>query len=326
VCVARDERWGRTYESFGEDPALVARMETIIDGFQGRGRRIDRDHVLSTAKHFAGDGDTDYNEQAAADNVGKQWFEQVYTIDQGVTVTDRARFARLDVAPYVPAIHRHDVRSVMPSFSSVDWIEDGVGNPVKMHANRDLITGVLKGGLDFDGFVISDWEGIHQIPDPANPTVGGLTPFKVRVGVNAGTDMFMEPFSAQQFEELLLAEVQAGRVSQARVDDAVRRILAEKFDLGLFEHPFASADDLDQVGSRAHRAVARKAAAASQVLLKNRGGVCAPTPRSTSPAATPTTSATRPAAGPSSGRARPATSSRAPRSWRASARSRPGRW
>src|SRR6266498_703610 len=70
---------------------------------------------------------------------------------------------------------------------------DGVGNPIKMHANRELITGVLKGRLHFRGFVISDWEGIHQIPDPSNPDVAGLTPYKVRVGVNAGTDMFMEP-------------------------------------------------------------------------------------------------------------------------------------
>jgi beta-glucosidase len=89
--------------------------------------------------------------------------------------------------------------------------------------------------------------------------------------VNAGTDMFMEPFSAQQFEQLLLAEVNAGRVSQARIDDAVSRILEAKFDLGLFEHPFATADNIDQVGSAAHRAIARQAAAESQVLLKNSG-------------------------------------------------------
>ena len=93
----------------------------------------------------------------------------------------------------------------------------------------------------------------------------------MRVGVNAGTDMFMEPFSAQQFEQLLLAEVDAGRVSQARIDDAVSRILKAKFELGLFEHPFASSDNIDQVGSPAHRAIARQAAAESQVLLKNSG-------------------------------------------------------
>ena len=120
---------------------------------------------------------------------------------------------------------------------------------------------MLKGQYHFHGFVISDWEGIHQIPDPDNPGVGGSTPYKVRVGVNAGTDMFMEPFSALQFEQLLLAEVDAGRVSQARIDDAVSRILKAKFELGLFEHPFASSDNIDQVGSPAHRAIARQAAA-----------------------------------------------------------------
>ena len=109
--------------------------------------------------------------------------------------------------------------------------------------------------MHFRGFIISDWEGIHQIPDPANPGFGGLTPYKVRVGVNAGTDMFMEPFSAAEFETLLLAEVNAGRVSQARIDDAVSRILRAKFELGLFEQPFATTDNLDQVGSAAHRSI-----------------------------------------------------------------------
>ena len=270
VCVVRDERWGRAYESFGEDPRLVSQMETIIDGLQGNGRApIRDDHVLATAKHYAGDGDTEYDYAAAAANVGQPWFLQRYTIDQGITVTSRHEFAKIDLAPYTTAIRRHGVRSVMPSFSSVDWIEDGVGDPIKMHAHKELITDVLKGRYHFHGFVISDWEGIHQIPDPADPGNGGLTPYKVRVGVNAGTDMFMEPFSAQQFEQLLLAEVNAGRVSRARIDDAVSRILEAKFELGLFEHPFASAKNIDQVGSAAHRAIARRAVAESQVLLKN---------------------------------------------------------
>jgi beta-glucosidase len=247
-------------------------METIVDGLQGFGRApIAADRVLATAKHYAGDGNTDFDEAIAAANEGKPWWEQRYTIDQGVMVTDWAEFEELALAPYLPAVRRHGVGSVMPSFSSVDWTEDGVGNPIKMHANRELITDVLKGRLHFPGFVISDWEGIHQIPDPDNPGFGGLTPYKVRVGVNAGTDMFMEPFSARQFQELLLAEVNAGRVSEERVDDAVRRILRAKFRLGLFDQPFASMDNLDQVGSPAHRAIARKAVAESQVLLKNSG-------------------------------------------------------
>jgi beta-glucosidase len=273
LCVSRDERWGRAYESFGEDPALVVKMETIIDGQQGHSvsQLDDADRVLSTAKHYAGDGDTEFNQAIADANVGKPWWEQRYTIDQGVTVTSRPDFERIDLAPFDAAVRRHDIGTVMPSFSSVDWTEDGIGNPVKMHAQQELITGTLKGRMDFDGFVISDWEGIHQIPDPADPGNGGLTAYKVRTGVNAGTDMFMEPNTAPQFEQLLLAEVNSGGVSQARIDDAVRRILREKFRLGLFEHPYASADNIGQVGSAAHRALARQAVAESQVLLKNSG-------------------------------------------------------
>jgi beta-glucosidase len=252
ICAARDDRWGRTYESFGEDPGLVIAMETAIDGFQGApGHLGDRDRVLATAKHYAGDGDTVYG-TAAGD----------YQIDQGIAITDRQSFWDTSLRQYVPAVQDHRVGSVMPSFSSVDWTEDGVGNPIKMHANRELITDVLKGQMGFDGFVISDWEGIHQIP--------GDYPIQVRTGVNAGIDMMMEPFSAQAFENTLLAEVQASRVTMSRIDDAVSRILTKKFELGLFEHPFTDRTNIDEIGSPAHRAVARRAVAKSQVLLENR--------------------------------------------------------
>jgi beta-glucosidase len=263
VCVSRDERWGRSYESFGEDPALVERMSTVIDGLQDNG-------VLATVKHYAGDGDTEFDQAVADANEGKPWYDQKYPIDQGVTVSSRRDFARVDLAPYENALRRHDAATVMPSFSSVDWTEDGVGNPVKMHANRELITGELKGRLRFDGFVISDWEGIHQIPDPADPANTGLTAGKVRAGVNAGIDMFMEPNTAPRFEELLLAEVAAGRVEQSRIDDAVSRILRRKFEMGLFEKPYAASAP-GEVGGAGNRAVARRAVAESQVLLKNSG-------------------------------------------------------
>ena len=154
ICVARDDRWGRTYESFGESPDLVKRMETAIDGLQGPpGHLDDNDRVLASAKHFAGDGDTQYGTGSGD-----------YPIDQGIAVTSRPDFWRDALSPYVPAVQDHHVGTVMPSFSSVDWTEDGTGNPIKMHANGELINGVLKNGLGFDGFVISDWEGIHQLP------------------------------------------------------------------------------------------------------------------------------------------------------------------
>jgi beta-glucosidase len=254
ICAARDDRWGRTYESFSEDPNLVTQMETAIDGFQGgRGDLPNADRVLATAKHYAGDGDTTYGTGTGG-----------YKIDQGIAITSRRDFWKTSLQQYVPAVQSHRVGSVMPSFSSVDWTEDGVGNPIKMHANRELIQGTLKTQMRFGGFVISDWEGIHQIP--------GDWATQVRTGVNAGIDMMMEPNSYKEFIATLTQEVNAGRVPMARVDDAVRRILTKKFELGLFEHPFTDRRNIGQVGSPAHHALARRAAGASQVLLKNKAG------------------------------------------------------
>jgi beta-glucosidase len=253
ICAARDDRWGRTYESFGEDPRLVIQMETAIDGFQGApGQLADPDRVLATAKHYAGDGDTKYGSSSGD-----------YKIDQGVAVTTRQDFWDNALRQYVPAVQRHHVGSVMPSFSSVDWLEDGTGNPIKMHANGELITDVLKGDMGFDGFVISDWQAIHQLP--------GTYAEQVRASVNAGVDMFMEPSNGPQFVSTLTAEVNAGRVSMERIDDAVSRILTKKFELGLFEHPLTDRSNQSKIGSAAHRAVAREAVSESQVLLKNKG-------------------------------------------------------
>jgi beta-glucosidase len=245
VCAARDDRWGRTYESFSEDAGLVSRMETAIDGYQDGG-------VIATAKHYAGDGATTFG-SAAGD----------YTIDQGITEMSHREFWQHALRQYVPAVQKHGVETVMPSFSSVDWTDDDAG-PLKMHAHKELITDVLKGKLGFKGFVISDWEAIHQIP--------GDLPTQVRTSVNAGVDMFMEPDPGhfQSFISTLLAEVQAGNVPESRIDDAVRRILRAKFEAGLFEHPYTDRRDMDEIGSAKHRRVARQAVAESQVLLKNR--------------------------------------------------------
>ncbi|MER6941516.1 glycoside hydrolase family 3 protein, partial [Nocardioides sp. NPDC000441] len=257
ICVARDDRWGRTYESFGENPKLAAQMAQMIEGLQGdKGELDDPDRVLATAKHFAGDGFTTFGTG-----------EGDYTIDQGITQASRAEFEKLALSPYVTAIKKHDVGSVMPSFSSVDWTEDGLGNPLKMHAHEELVTGWLKEKQGFDGLVISDWRAIHQIP--------GTYTEQVAISVNAGVDMFMEPFSGDtvgypQFIETLTAAVEDGAVPMARIDDAVSRILTAKFDLGLFEKPFTDRRNIDEIGSAAHRRVAREAVAKSQVLLRNR--------------------------------------------------------
>src|SRR3954463_3178831 len=216
VCVARDDRWGRIYESFGETPHLVKRMETAINGLQGpRGHLGDNTRVLATAKHFAGDGLTTYGTGSNMHTTGD------YTIDQGVDRVDHRTFRRLALSPYVPAVRRHHVGSVMPSYSDVDWTEDGLGNRINMHGNGDLITGWLKGDTGFDGFLISDYNGIDHI-HPGLP--GDPAPDNVRDGVNAGTDMFMQPWNFKNFEATLTDLVNSGDVSMERIDDAVSRI------------------------------------------------------------------------------------------------------
>ncbi|ANS68192.1 glycosyl hydrolase [Streptomyces lincolnensis] len=256
LCVTRDDRWGRAYEAFGEDPALVDAMASVVQGFQGArdGRDLkDDDKVLATAKHFVGDGGTEFGSSST----------DGYTIDQGVTKVTRQELEAVHLAPYETAVER-GVGTVMPSFSSLDIVGDGRG-PVKMHARTDMLTGVLKGRMDFDGFVISDWAAIDQLP--------GDYASDVRTSVNAGLDMIMVPNAYRDFHSTLVAEVGAGRIDERRVDDAVSRILTQKFRLGLFEKPYADTDGADRIGSAAHRAVAREAAAKSQVLLKNAGGV-----------------------------------------------------
>jgi beta-glucosidase len=260
ICVARDDRWGRIYESFGEKPALVEKMETAIDGFQGpAGHLSDNDRVLATAKHFAGDGLTTYGTGSNSQKTGN------YPIDQGVDQVSHGTFARLALAPYVDAVRQHHVGSLMPSYSDVDWTENGLGDPVNMHGNRDLISGWLKDQQGFDGFVISDYNGIDHI----NPGVDTFAQ-QVATSVNAGVDMFMQPSNFEQFEATLTSEVQNGDVPMSRIDDAVSRILTKKFQLGLFEHPYTDRTHLSEIGDAAHRAVARTAVSESQVLLKNR--------------------------------------------------------
>ncbi|MFF9176630.1 carbohydrate binding domain-containing protein [Streptomyces sp. NPDC014793] len=256
LCVSRDERWGRSYESFGEDPALVESMETVIQGLQGRadGRDLSRgDKVLATAKHFVGDGGTEYGSSTTG----------TYTVDQGVTKVTRQQLEAVHLAPFGTAVDR-GIGTVMPSYSSLDILGDGRG-PVKMHARADMINGVLKGRMGFDGFVISDWNAIDQLP--------GDYASHVRTSVNAGLDMMMVPYTYKDFTGTLTDEVRAGRIDERRIDDAVSRVLTQKFRLGLFEHPYADTRGAAAIGSPAHRAVARRAAAESQVLLKNSGGL-----------------------------------------------------
>ncbi|GGL14293.1 glycoside hydrolase family 3 N-terminal domain-containing protein [Mangrovihabitans endophyticus] len=240
LCVARNDRWGRTYESFGEVPELPTAMTTVIDGLQGDTLGGPAS-VLATAKHYVGDGGTTGG------------------IDQGDTRLSEAELRAIHLPPFAEAVRR-GVGSVMISFSS--WNGD------KLHGNRYLITDLLKGELGFSGFTVSDWAGIDQIDGQR-----GFTQAEVATAINAGLDMIMVPNDWPAFLDRLRAAVQSGQIPMTRIDDANRRILTKKFQLGLFEHPYADRSYATTIGSAAHRDLARQAVRESQVLLKNAGDV-----------------------------------------------------
>ncbi|MEV4283758.1 glycoside hydrolase family 3 N-terminal domain-containing protein [Actinoplanes xinjiangensis] len=240
LCVARNDRWGRTYESFGEKPEIATAMTTIVDGLQGS--RLDEPaSVLATAKHYIGDGGTTGG------------------TDQGDTRLTEAELRAVHLPPFAAAIER-GVGSVMISYSSF--------NGAKLHGHRYLITDLLKGELGFTGFVVSDWAAIDQLDGQR-----GFTQAEVVTAVNAGLDMVMVPTDWKTFVGHLRAAVQAGQIPMARIDDAVRRILTKKFEMGLFEQPYADRSYASTIGHAAHRDLARQAVRQSQVLLKNAGGI-----------------------------------------------------
>lgn len=244
VTVPRDERWGRTYEGFSEDPQLVSLLgAAAVRGFQGSSLD-DPLAVLACAKHYVGDGGT----AAGTSSNGKGW-------DQGDTRVDEATLRRIHLAPYFPAV-QNGVGSIMPSYSS--W------NGVKCSANKFLLTTVLKDEIGFEGFLISDYNAIMQIDPDFKKSIG--------ISVNAGMDMVMEPTNYRQFFTHLKELVAEGVVPVSRIDDAVRRILRVKFAMGMMASDYDYKADralLKEVGSAEHRAVARQAVRQSLVLLKN---------------------------------------------------------
>lgn len=245
VMVPRDIRWGRTYEGYGERPELVSRLAVAyLQGLQNPAL-LRPNTVIGTPKHFVGDGGTRWG-------TGSSGFK----IDQGMTDVDEATLRAVHLPPY-QAVVAAGARSIMVSYSS--W------GGMKMHAQRYLITDVLKGELGFNGFVVSDWGAIDQIDSDYYKAVVAA--------IKAGIDMNMVPYDYRRFIETLTRAVETGDVPVARIDDAVRRILTVKFEMGLFEQPFSRPDLLAMVGSEGHRALARRAVAASLVLLKNEGGL-----------------------------------------------------
>lgn len=242
VAPVLDVRWGRSYEGFGENTELVTELGVAyIEGMQGEGLGTPGS-VLATPKHFIGDGATTWG----TSGFGPQ------NIDRGVTELSEEELRERLLPPYVAAIDA-GAKSIMASFSS--W------GGLKMHAHQYLLTDVLKGELGFEGFIVSDWAGIDEIP--------GTYENAVITSINAGIDMNMVPYDARRFISRALAAVQNGDIPMERIDDAVRRILTVKFEMGLFENPFGDESLLPTIGSDEHRAVARQAVSESLVLLKN---------------------------------------------------------
>ncbi|MES2126627.1 MAG: glycoside hydrolase family 3 N-terminal domain-containing protein [Pseudomonadota bacterium] len=242
IAVVRDDRWGRTYESFSEDGALVRSYAgPYVAGLQGK---FGNDaNVIATAKHFMGDGGTDQ---------GK---------DRGVNVSDAATMMNIHGQGYYSALAA-GAQTVMASFNSWNDVAAGV-NYGKMHGSRAMLTDVLKTRLGFDGLVVSDWDGIGEVPGCRNDSCAQA--------INAGVDMVMVPDAWKAFIANTIAQVNAGEIPMARIDDAVTRIIRVKLRAGLFDkrpaqNAYAGKDDALQA-----RELARRAVRESLVLLKNEG-------------------------------------------------------
>lgn len=250
LAVPSDIRWGRTYEAYSQDPARVSALgAAYITGLQGDDLTRP-DTILATAKHFIGDGSTVYG-------TSTQVIQVQYQLDQGDTPADPALLNDVLLPPYRAAVDAGAL-SVMASYNS--WGGE------KVHGIRTLLTDTLRDDLGFTGFVVSDWAGLDQInPDDYQDSV--------ERGINAGVDMAMVPFDAGRFQQALAAGVDSGAITIERIDEAVARILTVKFDMGLFENPYADPSLATTVGSAEHRAIARRAVAESQVLLKSDGAV-----------------------------------------------------
>ena len=250
VTVPQDERWGRTYEGFSEDPSIVAQLgEAAVRGLQGADLSNPLS-VLACAKHFIGDGGTVWGTKHGGPGNGPG-------LDQGDTQVDEATLRLIHMPGYVTAV-RAGVGTIMPSYNS--W------NGAKVSGSKHLLTEILKQGLGFEGFLISDYNAIDQV-DPDYKKA-------VEKSINAGMDMAMAPDTYKKFFLTLKELAQEGRVPMSRIDDAVLRILRVKFAMGLMDAKHSQLADRTlqkSFGSAEHRAVARQAVRESLVLLKNNG-------------------------------------------------------
>ena len=250
VAVVRDERWGRTYEGFGETPELAKTLgAAAVRGLQGPDLSAPLD-VLACAKHYVGDGGTTFGTGIRKDDSSGRW-----PLDQGDTQMSERELRAIHLPGYITAI-QSGVGSIMPSYNS--W------NGIKCSGSRRLLTEILKDELGFEGFLISDYAAIDQLP--------GDYKSDVEQSINAGMDMVMVPRKYQEFFNTLRDLAREGKVPTSRIDDAVRRILRVKFAMGMMDksrNHLADRSLHDSFGSAAHRAVAREAVRQSLVLLKN---------------------------------------------------------
>ncbi|KAE8037911.1 hypothetical protein FH972_010463 [Carpinus fangiana] len=251
IAVCRDPRWGRCYESYSEDPKIVRMMTEIIPGLQGdipptskKGKPYigGKQKVAGCAKHYVGDGGT------------------VKGINENNTIVSQHGLYSIHMPAYYDSIIK-GVATVMASYSSL--------NGIKMHANRQMLTGFLKDTLKFKAFshlfYLLYWQGIDRItyPDHANYT------YSIQTSILAGVDMVMVPYDYPEFINELTNLVKKEVIPMSRINDAVKRILRVKFSLGLFENPLADYSLVDKVGCKEHRELAREAVRKSLVLLKN---------------------------------------------------------
>lgn len=229
IAIPYNEKWGRVYEAFSESTPLTQELaKASVVGLQGE-FLDDSASVMATAKHFIGDGATDYGHEG------------------GETHMDMTTVRERLLPPYITAVNE-GVGSVMASFNSL--------NGIPMHAHKELITDVLKGEMGFEGIVVSDWKGYSRFGENAV--------------INAGVDMIMAvEGDFEMYQEGLKRGVESGEVPMSRIDDAVERILRKKFEMGVFDQPFATGELIPKIGSEAHRKVAKQAVRESLVLLKN---------------------------------------------------------
>ncbi len=244
VDVARDPRWGRFEETYGEDPYLVSRMGlAAVRGLQGGGRMIADQHVIATLKHMAGHGQPESGTNVGPANLGERTLRDVF------------------FPPFEVAVQQGHAHSVMPSYNEIDGIPST--------ANRWMLHDVLRVEWGFDGVIVSDWQAISQLAGRHHVAADAAD--AARQALAATVDVELPDPEAYPS---LVAQVKQGKAPQAAIDDAVRRLLREKFELGLFENPYVDPARADEIsGSEAARPLALEAARKAIVLLQNRGGL-----------------------------------------------------